>query len=94
MKFTKAQRHKIYKVVIENDVCHNGICHVIVLYLLVAYGVDIFCTHVPDYFPELRKRKPKHDLAHWWPLNDRESRLKVLRACIRETAPKKLKKKK
>jgi hypothetical protein len=92
MKLTKAQRHEIY----------NGALH-----LLEDGSSDFICcaisrfnegnwpkkTQFPEFYKKEPKEKPKDGTTKWWPLDDSgfEERKRVLRACIRETAPKKRK---
>lgn len=98
MKLTKAQRHVYYKLALqEYELRPSYLCGVL-RYVMKEY---VHLDDVAELFPELKKRKPTKTAngghlkvwTTWWPryIGYRE-RPKVLRACIRETAPKKRKK--
>jgi hypothetical protein len=96
MKLTKAQRHKIYKRCLNEclDCKKSGSLFYICWALAQAIGGNYHSGTVDyDIFPEFMSKKPTEETSHsaWFGSEDYDSRIKVLRACIRQTAPKKRK---
>ena len=97
MKLTKAQRHSYYKKALttfnERD---DGGALCLILNYIIGWE-DYSMKEVRDMLPELKKKKPrsiKYKDGLWWP-STKEGNLKrraCLKACIRETAPKRKKK--
>lgn len=93
MKLTLSQRHKYYKEALGmlEDYNSHGVCYL----LCLAYGNASynFQGRVLNYFPEFKAKKPTNVSKDkfWWNWDDKgnKKRLAALRACIRETAPKK-----
>lgn len=95
MKLTKAQRHGYYKEALASDeeLNYNGICDKMAVLFERDFGGFFDCGHVPPLLPEFAKFKTTDADGWWWPLDEDglKERKKVLRACIRETMPKKRK---
>lgn len=100
MKPNKSQRHKYYKEALvklrdKNRKGANGLC-IILGYIMEPkeYHLPIYYQNVIDSFPELLAKRPKHITYRgsvWFPEADKESRIAILKSCIKQTAPKKRK---
>lgn len=90
---TKAKRHDFYKKAATeyNKTELMFICSALDSVFFEATR-RIPCV-TARYFPELLKHKPKGSVlgAAWFDFGDRKRRIKILKACIKETAPKKRK---
>jgi hypothetical protein len=97
MKLTKSQRHKYYKKALESFLVEpEFLCVILKGFLDTDYCTSMLMYDVQGSFPELLKRKPEGVGMFWWGIQIMHKegitpRLKVLRACIRETAPNKRK---
>ena len=86
-QFTRQQRNKIYKRALSNY--NNERWDV--LCLCVGSDAGVSNDDVPEHFPEFAKFKPKVLISNniysglWWPIEDRESRVRCLEACIAQT---------
>lgn len=97
MKFTKKQRNKFYKKALklyqnpEPDTS-NFIC--CLLDRIVENETNEYIGAITlEIFPEFAKFEPKDaGVGMWWPERDKESRIKALKKCIKETNPKPKKK--
>ncbi len=88
---TKSERNKHYRHALV--AFEKGKSEFICNQLGYEIGNYIQEENLQDVFPELAKRKPKVILAPtseggWWPVSDRNIRIKVLKQCIKETSPK------
>jgi hypothetical protein len=95
MKYTKAQRHAIYKKALkhykETDSFFVGLCWIICRVAQIPISTANYKT-LPVLFPEFKNHKPKKRVSpfdYWWPLDDSQSRIIALRIMIKQTAPKK-----
>lgn len=95
MELTRDQRNRIYRESLEllKSEEYYAICYCIENVMCRLDIFSRFCSplysEMVSWLPELRKRKPKTAEMFWWPVEDKESRIKVLKQCIRETQPKK-----
>jgi hypothetical protein len=86
-QFTRKQRNEIYKRALSNY--NNERWDV----LCPCIGSDVGVSNddVPEDFPEFAKFKPKKLINSftrrglWWPIDDRESRVRCLEICIAQT---------
>lgn len=90
MKLTKEKRHKYYKLALSILLEKSSNFHICsILYRLI----DLEEWPNAELFPEFFAKRPTtpcpDGTSKWWTSRDKKSRIKVLRACIRETAPKK-----
>ena len=99
MKLTKAQRHECYTqaVKMHETGMKNFMCSSL-SGALKSIGIEkeVSSYEVIDfYFPELVAKRPiiTETVNCWWNIYEQKQRIKVLRACIRETAPRKKAKK-
>lgn len=100
MKLTKAQRHKYYKGAL-NQLAYpsQAICEELFSVMEDSPEINFlelpYCWEIANMFPELLRKEPvgRERGLFWWPKTEKglSARKKVLRACIRETAPKKRK---
>ena len=91
MKLTKAQRHAAYKkALISAKTGEYPISVCIWLHKAANLPNTIAWVDTPEYFPEFENKKPEGAGLYtpWWYHEDLKIRQSVLRACIRETAPK------
>jgi len=104
MKFTKRQRNKYYKDTLQHLINHifeneniirvYSICWSLEDILEKDMEITATYTQILTWFPELEKRNPnstEHG-SFWYDRSDKDSRVKVLKACIKETNPKPKKK--
>jgi hypothetical protein len=95
-KYTKAQRHAIYKKAlkfyregIKDPKFTYGLCYVIEK----AAGTN--CENYSElfpFFPEWIKQMPQvHPDNYWWKRSESAPRIAALKAMIKQTAPKKKK---
>ena len=106
MKFTKRQRNKYYRATLHHLI--NHIFEDVTRTYSICWSLeDVLEKDIKDvshhlyrtivsWFPELEKRNPSlHNNQYgsfWYDRSDRDSRIKVLKACIKETNPKPKKK--
>ena len=88
MTTTKQERHKIYKLMLKlylsQDYYFNGFC-ALVQYIKFQSIYKIF--RLGD-LPELYEQKPADAKLFWFPTEDRESRITILKKCIKLTKEK------
>lgn len=92
MKLSRSQRHKCYKFALKFiNFDEIFLCYLLSSALRAEMNMVIIPKEIPDLFPEFKNRKPDDHKLYmgWWSMTDIDSRIKVLHACIRETAPKK-----
>jgi len=97
MKFTKKQRHEIYKEALvllkKGNTQKKGYCLCFCLNEIINKSYKY--THCTRYHPglynmkEFIKKKPKNMVFEqlWWNRENRPIRVRVLNKCIKETAP-------
>lgn len=95
MKYTKQQRHKIYKTALKNYKqaydSDTGICFYLTKAQLLGIDEDNYSL-LPERFPEFKQTMEELKSivnAYWFPVSDRNSRIALLKKWIKETAPKK-----
>jgi hypothetical protein len=86
----KEERHEIYKLMLkiytDKRIGHLflGFCGLLsYLRYFKNYSANLSIIH----FPELMSHKPDHNRLLWFPVKDRETRLKILKKCIKLTKP-------
>ena len=95
MRYTKVQRHRIYKKALyflkNYRPLNRGFCFAITI--ATDGSTFLYPAGLLDDFPELVKPKVC-GLVYWYPLtpNGRKKRLAILRKAIKETNPKPKKK--
>jgi hypothetical protein len=87
--FSRRLRHSIYKDVLIrhdkiNDKRHPGLC-VLICGVIYRKGYGLEPNDVPKLFPEIADHMPCIRKTYWWPLEDFDSRRKVLIQAIEET---------
>ena len=93
MKLTKRQRNLVYKDTLKrfNEKISKFICTNLAKIVLEKYHFYPDQHQIEYDFPELLKFKPKKfptQGSMWWVERNRNKRIEVLKACIKETNPK------
>lgn len=86
MKYTKKQRHEIYKIGLEKFDLYNtsGLCHVLIRSTKLRH---LRSFDLEPYFPEFYLFKPYDEAYNWWDSSSEsnEQRKLVLMFCIEMT---------
>lgn len=90
-KFTKKQRHELYKAALERIVTrkNNYGCDALHEVANDSTQETILYAEIITVFPEFRRCKPidrKH-FQSWWPDGDVSARIDAFEKCIRQTRP-------
>lgn len=92
-RYTKAQRHEIYKKALvkykHRQNCHYslGLCWAISESMGDDFD-DFYYEELIPMFPEFAKFKPKNGDTRWWPMGKTAPRIAALKAMIEQTKPK------
>ncbi len=91
MKYTKRQRHSIYKkaLIFYKNGNQKGYSYYLCWALAKSTGSEGNMANIGEY-PELFAKKPKRTYQRssiWWSTDNRKSRERVLMEAIKETAP-------
>ncbi len=92
MKKEKRNKHYRHALVAIEKGDGDFICNIFIKQ--IGVGAYLSDEDIEEMFPEFAAKKPKRITAPqseggWWLQSNRKIRIKVLKACIKETNPKK-----
>lgn len=87
MKYTKEQRHKIYKKALKRfSIGELFLCHAIQSALGIPWD---YPDTILKSFPEIWRHRPKNRPGRvWFEIDGREQRITILHKAIQQTKPK------
>lgn len=79
----KIEAYRYAKSVVVSEV-YTGLCFCLCIWLWHEKRLDVSYEQLEDYFPEVFALRPTFKLpsGHWWPINDRRSRVEALDKAI------------